>query len=365
MSKKKVAIVLAKRSAIGAYRKSFLDKNIVNVATDIVKKTIDKNILNKIDTVIMGQVMQYGYGQNVARQISVKSGIPITASSYTINMVCGSGMQAVILGAKDILLGESKATLVGGLENMSSCKYEDLLRDGLTDVFNNYHMGITAENVAKKYGITREMCDNYALNSTQKAINNMHKLKDEIIDLDFLNNDEYIRLEQSIEKLSKLKSAFKEDGVITAGNATGLNDGVAILLLLEESLAKKMNLEILGYIKSFASIGLEPEYMGLGPIYAIRKLLKKENLNVSDIDLFEINEAFATQCIACIKELNLDINKVNVNGGALALGHPIGASGARILVTLINEMKRQNLKKGIASLCIGGGQGLSVLVERE
>ncbi len=365
MVEKKVAIVLAKRSAIGAYKKSFLDKNIVEVATEILKKSIDKNILNKIDEVIMGMVMQTNYGQNVARQISVNSGIPLNASSYTVNMVCGSGMKAIELAVNSILLGKSEVILVGGLENMSSVEYKSLLCDGLTDVFNNYHMGITAENIAKKYNITRRECDEFALNSTKKAIENTFKLSEEIVDLDYIFSDEHIRQDQSMEKLSKLKPAFMENGVVTAGNSTGLNDGVAILLLMEENVAKKLNLEILGYIKNVENIGLDPAYMGLGPVYAIRKLIDRENLNISDVDLFEINEAFASQVIACIKELSIDEKKVNVNGGALALGHPIGASGARIVVTLINEMKRRKAKKGIASLCVGGGQGLALLIERD
>lgn len=361
---KKVAIVVAKRTAIGAYKKSFFGKNIVDITTKLVKKSINKDILNKINKVIMGQVMQFGYGQNVARQISINSGIPIESSSYTVNMVCGSGMQAIINGVKDILLGESEIVLVGGLENMSNCKYEDLVKDGLTDVFNNYHMGITAENIAKKYNIARKDCDIYSLNSTKKAITNLDKLKEEIVGIDGIKVDEHIRLDQNLEKLSKLKSAFIENGVVTAGNATGLNDGAAILLLMEENKARELNLEILGYIKAYSSVGIDPAFMGLGPVYAIKELLRKENLDISNIDIFEINEAFASQSIACIKELDIDKDKVNVNGGALALGHPIGASGARIVVTLINEMKRRNAKNGIASLCVGGGQGLSILIER-
>ncbi|MDK9580184.1 thiolase family protein [Sneathia sanguinegens] len=361
---KKVAIVLAKRTAIGGYKKSLLDKNIVDIATKLIKKSIDKKNINKVDEVIMGMVMQSGYGQNVARQISIKSGVPIKASSYTVNMVCGSGMKAVELGANSILLGKSKIVLVGGLENMSNVDYSLLLSDGLTDVFNNYHMGMTAENVAKKYGITREDCDKFSLNSTKKAIENLDKLKEEIVELDDISNDEHIRLGQNIEKLSKLKPAFLKDGVVTAGNATGLNDGVAILLLMEDKVAKELNLEILGYIKNISCVGLDPKYMGLGPVEAIKKTVAIEKIDISDIDLFEINEAFASQVIACIRELKIDEKKVNVNGGALALGHPIGASGARIIVTLINEMKRRNSKRGIASLCVGGGQGLAVLIER-
>lgn len=362
---KRVAIVLAKRTAIGGYKKSFLDKNIVDVATKLVTKSIDKKILNKVDEVIMGMVMQSGYGQNVARQISINSGIPIQASSYTVNMVCGSGMKAVELGANSILLGKSKIVLVGGLENMSNVDYSLLLRDGLTDVFNDYHMGKTAENVAKKYNITRKECDEFSLNSTKKAIENIDKLKEEIVEIEYINSDEHIRPDQNIEKLSKLKPAFLENGVVTAGNATGLNDGVAILLLMDEKIAKELNLEILGYIKNIKSVGLDPAYMGLGPVEAIKKTLEEENLSSSSIDLFEINEAFASQVIACIRELKIDEKKVNVNGGALALGHPIGASGARIIVTLINEMKRRNSKRGIASLCVGGGQGLCTLIERD
>lgn len=363
---KKVAIVLAKRTAIGAFNKSFKDKNIVDVAVLAIKKSIDKKILNEISSVIFGMVLQAGKGQNVARQISVKTGIKESASSYTVNMVCGSGMKAVTLGAQEIILGESEAVLVGGLESMSTAMADTMITDGLTDAFYNIPMGITAENIVEKYGLNRQEIDEFAFNSTQKAISAISnkKFEEEIVEVFGIKEDEFVRKNQSMEKLASLNPIFKNEGIITAGNSTGLNDGVAFLVLMSPEKAKELNLEILGYIESYATCGLDPRYMGLGPVYAIQKMLKKENLKIDDIDLFEINEAFSAQSLAVQKELNIPDNKLNVNGGSIALGHPIGASGARIIVTLINEMKKRNLKKGIASLCIGGGQGISVLVER-
>lgn len=366
IQKNKVAIVLAKRTAIGVFNRTFKEQNIVDLTVEAIKKTIDNKIIREINSVIFGMVLQAGNGQNVARQISIKSGVDESASSYTVNMVCGSGMKAITLGSQEILLNESDAVLVGGLESMSNALAGTMLKDGLTDAFYNIHMGITAENVAEKYGLSREELDEFSLKSTQKAIKaiNEGKFKEEIVEVAGVDEDKFVKKDQSIEKLKSLKSIFKENGVVTAGNATGINDGSAFLVLMDIKKANELDLEILAYVNAYASCGLDPKYMGLGPVYAIRKLLEKENLKIEDIDLFEINEAFATQSIAVARELNIDENKLNINGGSIALGHPIGASGARIVVTLLNEMKRQNLKRGVASLCIGGGQGIAILVER-
>ncbi len=366
INKRKVAIVSAYRSPIGVYKKTFLDTDIIDMASVVVKKAMESVNLknNEIDSIILGSVLQGGRGQNVARQVGLKSGIDIKTPAYTVNMVCGSGLKAVMLGASEILTEENDIVIVGGLESMSTSDL--ILKDGLTDAMGNYHMGITAENVAKKYNLSRKELDEFSLSSQKKAAKAIEqgKFKDEIVEINGINTDNFVRANQTMEKLSKLNPAFLENGVVTAGNTTGINDGVAILILMSDEKAKELGLEVLGYIESYASSGLEPEYMGLGPIYSTRKLLKKENLKIEDIDIFEINEAFASQSIAVIRELGLDIEKVNVNGGAIALGHPIGATGARLIVTLVHEMKKQKLNKGLASLCVGGGQGLSMIIGR-
>lgn len=367
IEKRKVAIISAMRSPIGVYKKTFIDIDMIDMASIVVNEVIKKGNINKdeIDEVIIGSVLQGNRGQNVARQVGLKSGLNKITPAYTVNMVCGSGMKAVMLGANSIINNENKVVLVGGLEFMSTSN--DILKDGLTDAIGNYHMGITAENIAKKYNLTRERLDEFALNSTKKAIKatNEGKFKDEIVCINGIDTDNFIRPNQTLEKLSNLKPVFLENGVVTAGNTTGVNDGASFMILMDYDKALKEGYSILGYIESYANIGLDPEYMGLGPIYSTKKLLEKENLKIEDIDLFEINEAFASQSIAVIEELGIDYSKVNVNGGAIALGHPIGATGCRIIVTLLHEMQKRNLKKGIASLCVGGGQGLSILVGRD
>lgn len=365
---RKVVIVGALRTAIGVYKKTFNDIDLIDMSAIVVKKLLEKTKLSydMIDELIIGNVLQANRGQNIARQIALKAGIPQKTSSYTVNMVCGSGMKAIILGANSILSGENEIVIVGGCEHMSSTAMETILKDGLTDAFSGIHMGITAENIAKKYKLSREQLDKFSLNSQLKAekatING--KFIDEIVPINNITKDEFVRYGQTLDKLANLKAAFDKNGIVTAGNSTGINDGAAMLLLMSEEKAKELNLNILSYIDSYASCGLDPNYMGLGPIYSTKKLLKKNKINIEDIDIFEINEAFASQSLAVIKELNIDENKVNVNGGAIALGHPIGASGARIVVSLVHEMLKNKYKRGLASLCIGGGQGTSILLTR-
>ena len=334
----------------------------------------------------MGQVLTAGAGQNPARQAAINAGIPISKPAHMINQVCGSGLRAVISGYQSIKLGESKNIISGGQENMSLAPHsiyfrdekrisedkllDTMVNDGLIDAFNNYHMGVTAENIAKKFDITRKEQDEFALNSQKKtefAITN-NKFNDELVkinhDGNILSIDEHPRRGLKMTDLKKLKTAFQDNGTITPGNSSGINDGAAALLLTSSEEAERKLMEPLVKIVSWSSVGVDPSLMGLGPIEAVREAIKKAKWNLDEIDLFEINEAFASQSIAVIRELGIDQNKVNINGGAIALGHPIGASGARILVTLIHEMKRQKKDKGCATLCIGGGMGIALCVER-
>ncbi|VWL84836.1 thiolase family protein [Oceanivirga miroungae] len=363
----KVAVVAAKRSPIGVFKKTYKDVDLVSLSSELIDKMLKEIKLDKdlIDEVIVGTVLQGGRGQNIARQIEINAKISNEKPAYTVDMVCGSSMKAINLAKNSILVGESKVILVGGVEFMSDANF--MYEDGLFCSFSNASMGITAENIVEKYKLKRSELDKFSLNSTKKAIEAQEKerFKDEIVEIFGVSKDEFVRLDQSIEKLGKLKPVFKEDGIVTAGNSTGLNDGASFLVLMEESYAKKMGFEILAYIDDVVSVGLDPNYMGLGPIYAIDKLIKKNNIDISSIDLFEINEAFAAQALVCINELDIDEKKVNVNGGAIALGHPLGATGARIVTTLIYEMRRRKVNKGIASLCIGGGQGMALLVGRD
>jgi len=376
-----VVIISALRTPIGAYNGSLKLVKADNLGSIVIKEILKKTKFDKeeIDEVIMGQVLTAGTGQNPARQASINAGIPISKPAYIINQVCGSGLRAVISGYQSIKLRESKNIISGGQENMSiSSKlisYKDklvdvMINDGLMDAFNNYHMGVTAENVAKKFKISRLEQDQFALNSQKKAetaINN-NKFEDEIIKINqngsILYKDEHPRLGLELSDLKKLKTVFQENGTVTPGNSSGINDGAAALLLTSLEEAEKKSIKPLAKIISWASVGVDPSLMGLGPIEAVRKAVKKAKWNLEEIDLFEINEAFAAQSIAVINELGIDPKKVNVNGGAIALGHPIGASGARILVTLIHEMKRQKKRKGCATLCIGGGMGIALCVER-
>ena len=385
---KEVVIISAIRSPIGSYRGSLKNIRPDQLGSLVISEVLKKSAFKKdeIDEIIMGQVLTAGGGQNPARQAAINAGIPISKPAYIVNQVCGSGLRAIVSGYQSIKLGESKNVISGGQENMSmaphSIFYQDekkiskkqmlstMINDGLTDAFNNYHMGVTAENVAKKFNISREAQDQFALESQKKtevAINN-NKFDEEIIKINLngniLNKDEHPRTGLKLIDLKKLKTVFQENGTVTPGNSSGINDGAAALLLTTLEEAEKKSIKPLVKIVSWASVGVDPALMGLGPIEAVRKAIEKAKWSLEEIDLFEINEAFAAQTIAVISELGIDRNKVNVNGGAIALGHPIGASGARILVTLIHEMKRQKKDKGCATLCIGGGMGIALCIER-
>ena len=387
-SMNEVVIVEAIRTPIGAYKGSLKELSADKLGSIVIREILRKSKLGKndIDEVIMGQVLTAGGGQNPARQAAINAGINISKPAHIVNQVCGSGLRAVISGYQSIKLGEVKNVISGGQENMSlaphSIFYRDskkileehlidtMINDGLIDAFNNYHMGVTAENVAKKFNISRVDQDDFALNSqkkTETAINT-NRFEEELIKINqpgiHLDIDEHPRKKLTKLDLEKLKTVFQKDGTVTPGNSSGINDGAAALLLTTLEEAKKKSIQPLVKIISWASVGVDPTLMGLGPIEAVREAVKKAKWNLNDIDLFEINEAFAAQSIAVIRELNIDERKVNVNGGAIALGHPIGASGARILVTLIHEMIKQKKNKGCATLCIGGGMGIAICVER-
>jgi len=385
---KEVVIVSAIRTPIGTYKGSLKNMKSHQLGSIVIKEILKRSKFDKdeIDEVIMGQVLTAGAGQNPARQAAVNAGIPISKPAHIVNQVCGSGLRAVISAYQSIKLGESLNVISGGQENMSiaphSIFYRDkkniseeklldtMINDGLMDAFNNYHMGVTAENVAKKFNISRQDQDEFALNSQKKTEAAIIKKKfaDELININqdgnILDKDEHPRVGLELADLNKLKTVFKENGTVTPGNSSGINDGAAALLLTTLEEAEKKSIKPLVKIVSWASVGIDPALMGLGPIEAVRKAIKKAKWNLNEIDLFEINEAFASQSIAVIRELGIDQKKVNVNGGAIALGHPIGASGARILVTLIHELIRQNKNKGCATLCIGGGMGIALCIEK-
>jgi acetyl-coA C-acetyltransferase len=390
----RVAIVSAKRTAIGSFGGSLKDISAAKIGGELVKQSLESINLNPnlVDEIIFGNVLQTGLGQNVARQVAVNAGIPKEKSAFVVNKVCGSGLKSVVLGVQSILLGDNDVVVCGGVENMSaaphytknarfgqklgSLELEDtIINDGLTDAFENYHMGITAENIAEQYNITREEQDEFALSSQNKAAaaieNNqfaneiasivIKTRREEII----FDTDEFVRPNTTLESLAKLRPAFKKDGTVTAGNASGINDGAACVVLMSETRAKELGLEVLAYIDGYASAGLDNTVMGLGPVPATQKVLEKLSLNIEDIDLFEMNEAFAAQSIAVTRLLNLDQNKVNTRGGAISLGHPIGASGCRVLVTLVHALINDNKEKGVCSLCIGGGQGIAMVISRK
>ena len=385
---KEVVIVSAVRTPIGSYRGSLKKMRSDQLGSLVIKEALKltKFSPDEVDEVIMGQVLTAGVGQNPARQAAINAGIPISKPAHIINQVCGSGLRAVISGYQSIKLGEALNVISGGQENMSIAPHsiffrderkisedkltDTMINDGLMDAFNNYHMGVTAENIAKKFDISKKEQDEFALNSqkkTEEAIKNS-KFDDELVKINQSNNllnlDEHPRIGLKISDLEKLKTVFKENGTVTPGNSSGINDGAAALFLTTIEEAEKKSINPLAKIVSWASVGVDPTLMGLGPIEAVRKALHIAGWNLDEVDLFEINEAFAAQSIAVIRELGVDPNKVNVNGGAIALGHPIGASGARILVTLVHEMKRQKKSKGCATLCIGGGMGIALCVER-
>jgi acetyl-CoA C-acetyltransferase len=383
-----VVIISAARTPIGAYKGSLKDIKADQLGSLVIKEVINRSGIDKkeVSEVIMGQVLTAGAGQNPARQAAINAGLSQSIPAHLVNQVCGSGLRSVISGFQTLKLNEAKYVISGGQENMSlaphTLSYRDekilsedrlidtMIYDGLIDAFNNYHMGVTAENVAKKYKISREEQDDFALKSQAKAQASIeqNRFNNEIVKVDLnnimLDTDEHPRKDLKIEDLKKLKTVFKENGTVTPGNSSGINDGAAALILTTSEEAKMKSLNPLVKITSWASVGVDPSLMGLGPIEAVKLALKKANWNIADIDLFEINEAFAAQSIAVIRELNIDERKVNVNGGAIALGHPIGASGTRILVTLIYEMLRQNKAKGCATLCIGGGMGIAICVEK-
>lgn len=390
---KEIFIAAAVRTAIGSMGGKLADTQAVDLGKAVIAEAVKRAGIRKedVEEVIMGNVLQAGLGQNPARQAAVDAGIPVEIPSFTINKVCGSGLKAVALAAQEIKAGDADVIIAGGMENMSTAPYllrnarwgyrmndgqlvDSMIKDGLTCAFNNYHMGITAENVAEKYGITREEQDNFAAVSQQRAEEAIKtgRFQDEILPIMVKNRkeeisfqtDEFPRVGTTVDKLAKLRPAFKTNGTVTAGNASGINDGAAALVLVSEEKAEQWGLKPLARVISYASAGVEPSLMGTGPIPATRKALQKAGLKIDDIDLVEANEAFASQALAVTRELGLDPEKTNVNGGAIALGHPIGASGARILVTLLYEMQKRNNGLGLATLCIGGGQGAAVIVER-
>ena len=389
---KDIVITSALRTAVGSFGKSLKNIEAYNLGAAVINNLItNSNVAEKdIDEVIMGQVLTGGTGQNPARQAAIKSGIPKEKPAYVVNQVCGSGIRSIASGFQSIKSGCSKIVIAGGQENMSLAPHaihlregkklgdaelvDTMIKDGLWDAFNGYHMGITAENVAEKFQITREEQDKFALKSQEKALQaqKKDKFKNEIINFKIKSKktsvdfciDEHPREGINLEALSRLKPVFKKDGSVTAGNASGINDGAAAVTLMSDDEAKRRNIEKLVTIKSWASCGVDPALMGTGPIPSSKKALDLAGWNVKDVDLFEVNEAFAAQSLAVLKTLSIPEEKINVNGGAIALGHPIGASGTRILVTLIHEMIKRDVKKGLATLCIGGGMGIAMCIER-
>ena len=389
---KSVFITSATRTAVGSLNKTLKNVPSHELGSAVINESVKISQIEKedVDEIVLGQVLTGGTGQNPARQASILSGIPKEKPAYIVNQVCGSGIRSVASGFQSIKSGDTKIVIAGGQESMSLAPHsvhlrdgqklgdteltDTMIKDGLWDAFHGYHMGITAENVAEKFQVTREEQDKFALKSQEKAIKAQkeNKFKNEIInfkikskkaEIDFIK-DEHPREGINLEALKRLKPVFKKDGTVTAGNASGINDGAAAVTLMSDSEAEKRGLQKLVSIKSWASCGVEPSLMGTGPIPSSKKALDLAGWSVKDVDLFEINEAFAAQSLAVLKTLSIPEEKVNVNGGAIALGHPIGASGTRILVTLIHEMIRRDVKKGLATLCIGGGMGIAMCIER-
>jgi acetyl-CoA C-acetyltransferase len=389
-----VVIVAAGRTAVGKFGGTLAKIPAVELGAQVIKTLLERVGIDpgKVDEVIMGQVLTAGAGQNPARQASIKAGVPHMVPAMTINKVCGSGLKATHLAAQSIMCGDASIIVAGGQENMSASPHvlpnsrdgirmgdgklvDTMIVDGLWDAFNQYHMGVTAENVAKKYDVSRAEQDAFALASQQKAeiAQKEGKFKDEIIPIEIpskkgavmFDSDEYAKHGSTLEALSSLRPAFNKEGTVTAGNASGLNDGAAAVIMMSASKAKELGLKPLARIKAYSSSGIDPSIMGMGPVSATQLCLKKAGWTHEQVDLMEINEAFAAQAIAVNKEMGWDTSKINVNGGAIALGHPIGASGARVLVTLLYEMIRRDAKKGLASLCIGGGMGVALAIERD
>ena len=391
---REVVIASAVRTAIGTFGGSLKDIPAVDLGALVIKEAVNRAGIKPelVNEVVMGNVIQAGLGQNVARQSAVKAGLPIEIPAMTINMVCGSGLRSVALAAQMIKAGDCDVVVAGGMENMSRAPYalettrwgqrmgdgkivDTMIKDALSDAFNNYHMGVTAENIVKEWGLTREELDEFSLNSQLKAEKAIKegKFKDEIVPVmvpqrkgepKVFDTDEGPRFGSTIEGLARLKPCFIKDGKVTAGNSSGINDGAAAFVVMSAEKAEELGVTPLATIVSYGHKGLDPAIMGYGPFHATKAVMQSANLTVEDMDLIEANEAFAAQSIAVAKDLHFDMSKVNVNGGAVALGHPVGASGARILVTLLHEMQRRDAKKGVATLCIGGGMGTAMIVER-
>jgi acetyl-CoA C-acetyltransferase len=394
MNMQDVVIVAATRTAIGSFQGALAGVPAVELGAAVIKRLLEQAGLDgsQVDEVILGHVLTAGAGQNTARQAAIKAGLPNAVPAMTLNKVCGSGLKALHLGAQAIRCGDAEVIIAGGMENMSQAPYvmpaartgqrmghgkliDTMIQDGLWDAFNDYHMGITAENLVDKYGISREEQDAFAAASQQKAVAAIEagRFADEITPILIPSRkgepvsfakDEQPRAGTTAEALAKLKPAFKKDGSVTAGNASSLNDGAAAVLLMSAEKAKALGLPVLARIAAYANAGVDPAIMGIGPVSATRRCLDKAGWQLADLDLIEANEAFAAQALSVGKELGWDAAKVNVNGGAIALGHPIGASGCRVLVTLLHEMIKRDAKKGLATLCIGGGQGVALAIER-
>lgn len=394
MINKEVVIASGARTPVGKFGGSLKNISAPELGAIVIKEALKRAAIKPmdVDEVLMGCVIQAGLGQNVARQCSMKAGLPVEVPSMTINKVCGSGLRAVSLAAQTIIAGDNDIVVAGGTENMSQAPFllpkarygyrvgdgvlvDSMIHDALLDVFNQYHMGVTAENVATQWKISRKEQDEFAAKSQNKAeeAQRLGKFDEEIVPVTvktrkeeiIFDKDEFIRSGVTVGKISNLKPVFIKDGTVTAANASGINDGAASLVVMSKDKAYKMKVKPMATIVSYASCGVDPSVMGVGPIGAVKKALEKANLSINDVDLIEANEAFAAQSLAVSKELGFDMNKVNVNGGAIAIGHPVGASGARILVSLLYEMKKRNAKLGLATLCIGGGQGTAIIVKRE
>ncbi|HAR4712664.1 TPA: acetyl-CoA C-acetyltransferase [Staphylococcus aureus] len=389
----RVVLAVAYRTPIGVFGGAFKDVPAYDLGATLIEHIIKETGLNpsEINEVIIGNVLQAGQGQNPARIAAMKGGLPETVPAFTVNKVCGSGLKSIQLAYQSIVTGENDIVLAGGMENMSQSPMlvnnsrfgfkmghqsmvDSMVYDGLTDVFNQYHMGITAENLVEQYGISREEQDTFAVNSQQKAVRAQQngEFDSEIVPVSIpqrkgepivVTKDEGVRENVSVEKLSRLRPAFKKDGTVTAGNASGINDGAAMILVMSEDKAKELNIEPLAVLDGFGSHGVDPSIMGIAPVGAVEKALKRSKKELSDIDVFELNEAFAAQSLAVDRELKLPPEKVNVKGGAIALGHPIGASGARVLVTLLHQLNDE-VETGLTSLCIGGGQAIAAVVSK-
>ena len=385
----KIVITAAKRTPIGTFMGSFKDVTAVDLGVTVARDILGHVNADDIADVIVGNVLQAGQGMNPGRQVAIRSGLPQHVPGQTINRVCGSGLQSIISAVQGIKSGDGHLYLAGGIENMSRAPYllpkaregyrlghgqliDSMLSEGLTDIFHDYHMGVTAENIAAQWNITREEQDAFALESQRRAAAALESgaFQQEIVPVEVpgrkgptvVERDEHVRPETTLEALAKLRPAFKKDGTVTAGNASGLNDGAALLTITTEEYANANGLPILAEIQSYAAVGVDPQIMGIGPAKVVPVALQRAGLSVDDVDLYELNEAFAVQSLAVVRDLNVDTSKVNRTGGAIALGHPIGASGARVLVTLIHALRRENKELGVASLCIGGGMGIAVVV---